>query len=68
MPKSNSEFWLAKFERNKARDKRVIDEIDKLGWRPMVVWECEITTKRALEVTSAALDEAIRAAPVWCGE
>ncbi|MDW9770427.1 DNA mismatch endonuclease Vsr [Sinorhizobium meliloti] len=64
MPKSNLEFWRAKFERNKARDERVIDEIDKLGWRPMVVWECEITTKRALEVTSETLDQAIRAAPV----
>nr|WP_281067741.1 very short patch repair endonuclease [Neorhizobium galegae] len=68
IPKTNSEFWLAKFERNKARDKRVIDEIDKLGWRPMVVRECEIITKQALELRSKTLDQVIRTAPVWYGE
>lgn len=67
-PKSNSEFWLAKFERNKARDKRVINEIEELGWRAMVAWECEITPKRSLEVMSETLDQAIRAAPVYYDE
>jgi len=62
-PKSNSAFWLAKFDRNKARDRQAIDEVEGLGWRAMVAWECEITTKRALEATAEVLVQAIRATP-----
>ena len=42
IPKSNKEYWIPKIERNKKRDKRNIKEIKNLGWRVMVVWECEV--------------------------
>ena len=42
IPKSNKEYWIPKIERNKKRDKRNIKEIKSLGWRVMVLWECEI--------------------------
>jgi DNA mismatch endonuclease (patch repair protein) len=41
VPKSNTEFWSTKFEKNKARDERVMTELIGLGWDPFVVWECE---------------------------
>lgn len=37
----SSEFWRDKFERNVARDARVIKELKKSGWRVGVVWECQ---------------------------
>jgi DNA mismatch endonuclease (patch repair protein) len=40
-PKSNVEFWAKKFKSNVARDKRVLNELTALGWRPAVVWQCE---------------------------
>lgn len=40
-PKSNSEFWNDKFRRNVERDSRKETELRDLGWRVMVVWECE---------------------------
>jgi len=40
IPKSNTPFWLEKFDRNVARDRRVIAELESLGWRVFVAWEC----------------------------
>ena len=41
-PKSRTEFWSAKFERNVERDCLVQAELRALGWDVLVVWECEI--------------------------
>lgn len=41
-PKSRMEFWQAKFESNIKRDKVVKKELTRLGWRIIVVWECEL--------------------------
>lgn len=41
VPKSNEEFWRAKFERNVTRDRRVQSELEAKGWRTAVIWECE---------------------------
>lgn len=41
VPKSNAEFWQAKFERNVARDRRVRNELEAKAWRVAVIWECE---------------------------
>lgn len=40
-PKSRVEFWREKFEKNMMRDGRVESELKALGWRPVIVWECE---------------------------
>ena len=42
VPKSRTEFWTAKFERNRARDVRTSRELRELGWRVLVVWECAL--------------------------
>lgn len=42
IPKSNSSFWLPKLEQNRARDSRVQRAINRLGWRYIVVWECQL--------------------------
>ena len=41
-PKSNVEFWMNKFEKNKERDKRKKAELEEAGWKYFVFWECEI--------------------------
>ncbi len=40
-PRSNREFWEAKFARNVARDARVLTELREAGWDAEVIWECE---------------------------
>ena len=52
-PKSNSEFWGEKFERNVERDKRVVEELEGQGWKVIVVWECEVGTREKLAATAA---------------
>lgn len=42
VPKRNREFWTAKFDANEARDQRVAAELRALGFRVVVIWECEL--------------------------
>lgn len=42
LPKSNLEFWKPKLEENKKRDSRNQRKLAKLGWRVLVVWECDL--------------------------
>ena len=41
-PKANVEFWQAKFAYNQDRDRRTQKALCELGWRILVVWECEL--------------------------
>ena len=41
-PSSNETFWSTKFEENVRRDQRNISELEALGWRIAVVWECAL--------------------------
>ena len=41
-PKSNVEFWKAKFRRNVERDAENVAELEAAGWKVVVVWECEV--------------------------
>lgn len=42
MPRTNSEFWRSKIERNKQRDLRDKERLKEMGWRVMTVWECQL--------------------------
>lgn len=42
LPKTNLAFWEIKFNVNKERDKQNIIELEKLGWKVLVVWECQL--------------------------
>ncbi len=42
LPKTNTEFWHAKFERNTARDGKKKSDLRKLDWRVITIWECDI--------------------------
>ena len=48
-PKSNVKFWLDKKARNKNNDRTNIKHLRKLGWNPIVVWQCEIKNLSKLE-------------------
>lgn len=54
-PKSNVEFWLAKLEGNAARDARNQDRLTELGWRVIVIWECETRERVVLRERLAKL-------------
>lgn len=41
-PKTNTEFWYAKFKYNAERDGRNYAKLREMGWKVLIVWECEI--------------------------
>lgn len=48
-PHTRTEWWTAKLARNKARDARVREELKAMGWRTMVIWECQLKPDRREE-------------------
>lgn len=42
VPKTRTDFWLRKFERNARRDLEKTAKLEQDGWRVLVVWECEL--------------------------
>lgn len=51
-PKSNEEFWRNKILTNIARDKNNYSKLHELGWKVIIIWECELkknNQKEALE-------------------
>jgi DNA mismatch endonuclease, patch repair protein len=50
IPKTRSEWWKAKIEGNVARDERQQEELLGLGWKVVVIWECELNN--IVDVTS----------------
>ena len=47
-PKSRKKFWQKKFEDNIRRHKVVEKELKKLGWKIVVVWECQLKYEKRL--------------------
>ena len=41
-PKTRTDFWLAKFAANVARDKRNQRDLKQAGWKVIVLWECQV--------------------------
>jgi DNA mismatch endonuclease (patch repair protein) len=55
-PKSRTPFWLSKFASNVVRDRKVKAALAKLGWKIVIVWECELDSpERLLSRLTAAL-------------
>lgn len=48
-PTNRREWWLAKLNGNAVRDKVQQRALRKLGWRSVVVWECQTENPQALE-------------------
>lgn len=59
-PKSNVDFWRAKFEANVARDQRNVASLESLGWRVFTVWECETNTAAKAGATATLLSRSLR--------
>ena len=45
IPKTQHEKWKTKLERNVERDKSHIKQLRKMGWKPLVIWECELENR-----------------------
>jgi len=46
LPETKKEFWQNKIDSNVARDKKNQHELKNLGWKVIVVWQCELKNKK----------------------
>jgi DNA mismatch endonuclease (patch repair protein) len=42
VPVRNRDYWTRKVARNVERDRSALSALQRLGWKSLVVWECEI--------------------------
>jgi DNA mismatch endonuclease (patch repair protein) len=42
IPKTRRKFWTEKFKKNKERDKKNLSLLKKMGWKVIIVWECQL--------------------------
>src|SRR6202789_1373422 len=56
-PKTNAAYWRAKIARNRARDEKSLAAYAAMGWRALVVHECELRDEVTL---GAGLEKALR--------
>jgi DNA mismatch endonuclease (patch repair protein) len=52
IPKSRVSYWQPKLTRNQERDSENQRQLRKLGWKVLIVWECEVsnTTRLAARI------------------
>ena len=41
-PKTRTEFWMDKFAKNVANDRKHYEQLKEMGWNVIVIWECEL--------------------------
>jgi len=46
LPQTNKTFWKKKIAGNIKKDKRDYRQLQKIGWKYLVVWQCKINTAR----------------------
>jgi DNA mismatch endonuclease (patch repair protein) len=46
IPAARRAYWIGKLQRNAARDRKTRRALRRLGWRMLVVWECQTTRAR----------------------
>lgn len=57
IPKTRTEFWNGKFEKNVENDKKKQEQLEQMGWNVIVIWECELekSFSKTMEVVEAEL-------------
>ena len=46
IPSARRDYWIAKMQRNAAREKRTCRQLREICWQVMVIWECQISPRR----------------------
>jgi DNA mismatch endonuclease (patch repair protein) len=53
--KSNAEYWAAKIEANRQRDRRKAHQLRQLGWIVETIWECQCNSPKVLAALTRRL-------------
>jgi DNA mismatch endonuclease, patch repair protein len=56
-PKSRLDYWQPKLQRNAIRDNEARNRLRRMGWRTLVIWECDLNnSERITQKISQFLD------------
>ena len=59
LPTPNTEFWKEKISSNIIRDKKTYAELSDMGYKVLVIWQCELNAKKR-EITLSELARKIK--------
>lgn len=59
LPTSNAEFWRSKIAANKKRDSQKIEQLEKEGWKVIIIWQCDLKNKSKSEETLNSLFQSV---------
>ena len=59
MPKTRKDYWQDKLEKNVIRDAKAVSALGFLGYKVIIVWECE-TNNANLSILMKKLAEKIK--------
>src|SRR5204863_6748807 len=57
LPRTRRAFWTAKIARNRTRDRAVVRDLRRVGWRVVTLWGCRLAPSARVR---AALRRALR--------
>lgn len=60
-PKTRTEFWLEKFDKNVKNDQIKQEKLRELGWKVIVIWECEL--KQSFQKTMDKVEKELTRKP-----
>jgi DNA mismatch endonuclease (patch repair protein) len=52
IPAADRAYWIAKIDRNAARDRRCRRALRRAGWQVLTVWECQTISRRRDRLTA----------------
>ena len=64
LPQSNEDYWRPKLTGNARRDEIKDRELEMLGWRVLVLWECELRTDDDLSLAVKRVQSELTTAAV----
>lgn len=59
MPKTNVDFWNNKIIKNVSRDQIITNNLKRIGWNVIVVWECSLKKKKREETLKSLVEKII---------
>jgi len=57
VPKTRTEWWLNKLNINKQKDDENFSKLSIIGWKIIVIFECELMSNKRIKTLSNLLDE-----------
>ena len=55
VPKTRTEWWLNKINRNKENDKKAVRALKNFGYKTLLIWECQLKSKKISRTFSSLL-------------